>query len=192
MGTGHAGRYWTLGGLLAAVLLMTAGWFLLIGPQRGETDSLTEQAAATQDRVTGLRRHLVELREQQANLGAYSAALARDQRALPASSGVPDFLRELQAAGDALGVKVSGVVVGAPTDVAGTTTKVYALPITVTADGGASRLDRFLDRLQRVQPRAVLITSVAADTAEGADTFDDGVRLTIGLQAFVAPELGAD
>jgi Tfp pilus assembly protein PilO len=78
----------------------------------------------------------------------------------------------------------------------GANPQVYALPITAQITGSPADLTRFLDQLQNVQPRAVLITSLlestgvagapgaarpAANAAAGATT------LQLSMQAFVAP-----
>ena len=52
---------------------------------------------------------------------------------------MPAFLRELHAAAEGRGVSVTGLVVGAAALVSGTATPVYALPVTLTAVGGAER-----------------------------------------------------
>ena len=54
--------------------------------------------------------------------------------------------------------------------------------------GGAGPLDRFLDQLQRVQPRAVLIGSVSAVTdPAGAPT--GTATLTLTMQVYLAPSM---
>lgn len=182
MRTKHADRLWMIGGAAAAVLLLALGWFLAISPTNADADNLREQTASTETHLAALRRRLAELKEQEANLPAYRAALKLNQDALPKDSGVPDFLRKLQESGDAVNVVVSAVSVGTPGQNTAVPT-VFDLPITVTAEGSAADLGRFLDRLQRVQPRAVLIESANMTASE-----DDGkTSISIMLKAFVAP-----
>jgi Tfp pilus assembly protein PilO len=188
----HADRLWAVGGALGAVVLLAVGWFFFVGPQRSETSALREQAIAAQDRVSVLQRRLVELREQKADLPRYEAQLARQRQALPATDGMSDFLRELQAIGELTHVEVSGFIVGAPAQVTGVTGQVYALPIALTAAGTTDALNAFLDQLQRVQPRAVLITNANASAAteeDGSVTNDQ--TLALSLKAFVAPNLNS-
>ncbi len=176
-----------VGGAASAVLLLAIGWFLLISPQKAQTSSLQDQTAASELRLSSVQHRLAELRRQNKALPRYRAQLARDRDALPATSGLSDFLRELQAAGDSAGVSVRGVNVGAPSEVTGAATPVYALPITVTAAGDMAPLGRFLDQLQQVQPRAVLIASANADPDEQGGSLAGRSSLTLNLQAFVAP-----
>jgi len=193
MGIRHAGRRWEIGGALGAVALLAIGWFFFISPQNGETTRLRDEAAAAEVQLPTLQRRLGELRQQHQDLPKYRAQLARDRKALPTSSGLSDFLRELQAAGDAEGVSVSAVAVGGPSQVSAGGTKVYSLPITLTAVGSAAGLYRFLDQLQQVQPRAVLITSAnAATEGQPGGSVAGPATLTLVLQAFVAPNGGAE
>jgi Tfp pilus assembly protein PilO len=188
----HAARIWALTGLFVALALGAVGWFLVLGPQRAQTASLRDQVTASQDQAIVLQRRLAELKRQQADLPRYKAELAANRRALPAVPGTPDFVRQLQAAGDAAGLEVTGVAVGEPADEAGT--GIFAMTITLNAEGGVTAIDRFLDQLQRVQPRAVLIETASVTEASDEDEDDEDevstYTLALGMEAFVAPSVG--
>jgi hypothetical protein len=187
MRTGPAHRLWMIGGALGAVFLLAIGWLFLISPQNRQTSSLHDQIADAQLRVASLGHRLGDLRRQSRDLPAYRAQLARDRRALPTVPDSTAFLRELQAAASGTGVSISGLLVGAPTKVAGATTQLYALQLTLTAEGPAAKVDKFLDELQRVQPRAVLVTNASAAPAQRDASLDGTVTLTLGLQVFIDP-----
>ncbi|HEU5110613.1 MAG TPA: type 4a pilus biogenesis protein PilO [Micromonosporaceae bacterium] len=188
MATRHAARIWALAGVLAGAALILIGWFLLIGPQRAETGSLHERVTASEDQAIVLQRRLTELREQAEQLPRYRAELAANRKALPAVPDTPDFVRDVQAAGEQTGVAVTGVNVGEPTsgseDDPAAGTGVFTLPITLTCQGSASQIQSFLDQLQRERPRAVLIKAVALSPA-GED--GDALSANLRLDAFVAP-----
>jgi Tfp pilus assembly protein PilO len=186
MRSARADRVWVIGGALGAVLLLAIGWIFFIGPQRAQTGELNDQAAAAQLMLTAQRHRLVELRQQNTQLPQFRAQLALDQQALPGTSGLSDFLRQLQVGGDRTGVTVSGVVVAGPQEVTAAERRLYALPVTLTATGAVAGLIDFLDQLQRVLPRAVLIDSVTAGPAEHAATLAGGVTVTLGVRVFVA------
>ncbi|MEN3359422.1 MAG: hypothetical protein V7637_3404 [Mycobacteriales bacterium] len=179
-------RLWIIGGTVAAAILLAAGWFLAVGPQRTQTDTLNSQAATADLRLTSLHQKLLELREQNRRLPEFSAQLSKDRQALPTTSGLSDFLRELQAGGEVARVVISGVVVGAPLEVTAAATQIYALPVTLTAAGSTTALASFLNQLQRVQPRAVLVDHVIAAPAEPDVNLAGGVTLTVGVQVFIA------
>jgi Tfp pilus assembly protein PilO len=188
MGARHADRLWMIGGVVAAALLIAGGWFLAINPKNAEADQLHDEKETTEIRLITLRQDLTKLQQDSEKLPQYKATLARNKLALPEDSGVPDFLRQLQDSGELVNVEVTGVTVSAPTVVTGTA--VYALPITVTAEGAAAGLGKFLDQLQRVQPRAVLIESANTAVTSGDEAKKDALTLTIALKAFVAPKAG--
>jgi Tfp pilus assembly protein PilO len=187
IGAARRDRLWAGGGALAAVGLLAIGWFLLISPQSEQTARLAADADAAQQRLIPLRHRLVELRQQNGKLAEYEARLARGRQALPTTSGLTDFLRELETAGTAAGVTVTSVVVGAPTQTPVAGAKLYALPITLTGTGTVAQCDEFLVQLQQKQPRAVLISTVNEVPAADSSTLGGTVTLTVGLQTFVAP-----
>jgi Tfp pilus assembly protein PilO len=194
MGARHADRIWMIGGAAVVALLVVASWFLLISPRYTAADDVRAQTEDTQVQLITLRKRINELKKQQADLGSIEAALAKKQKALPADSGVPAFLRQLQDAGTATSVDVTGVSVSTPVQMVNLPT-VWSLPITLTAQGTSTALESFLTTLQTGQARAVLIEkanlSPQADTTTttGADT-GSLLSLSISLKAFVAPATG--
>jgi len=177
---GRTDTLWVGGGVLCAAVLLAISWFFLVSPQHQQTGSLNAEAATAEKRITSLQQRLAELRKQNEHLAEYQEKLADGRKALPTSSGLSDLLRELQAAGDTTGVSVSGLSVGAATSASASGGPVYALPLSLTAKGPVERLDAFLDQLQLVQPRALLISSTVVTVAK------DGVTLALTMEAFVA------
>ncbi len=188
---GRADRLWMIGGALGAVALLAIGWFLFIGPKKQQTNSLHDQLDAAQLRRVTLEHQLADLRQQNRDLPRYLAQLARDRQALPTTLNLSDFLRELESAGGSTGVTVSGLLVGAPLQVSAAGKQVYALQVSLTATGTAAKLNQFLDQLQQVQPRAVLISSASSVPEDQSGTLAGSVTLTLSLQVFVAPPKGA-
>jgi Tfp pilus assembly protein PilO len=74
--------------------------------------------------------------------------------------------------------------------------KVYALPISATIAGSPAQLTAFLTQLQRVQPRAVLISAITLATdqgkAAGSGPSSAPATLQLTMQAFVAPSSAAE
>jgi Tfp pilus assembly protein PilO len=185
-------RIWLFGGIAAVILLAAASWILLISPKYTDTAGVQSQTDDATTQLITLKRTVATLKQQNKKLAAYTAQLKKNQKALPATSGVPDFLRQLQDSGTAVNVDVSGLNVGAP-EKSTVESAAWELPITLTADGSAGELSRFLTRLQEVQPRAVLISSVTLTTgsASSGSTSTDDLTASVVLQAFVAPPTGA-
>jgi Tfp pilus assembly protein PilO len=182
-------RLWIIGGALGAVLLLAIAWFFLISPRNGEIAALRDQAQAAHGRLTPLTDRLAQLRAENTELPRYQAELKRDREALPTTPETAAFLRSLQAAGEATNVTVGGLNVGAPTQVTAAGATMLALPVTVTAGGGADGIDKFLNELQRVHPRAVLVNRLAMTSSDPKAV---GVyNITLTTQVFVSPPSGA-
>jgi type IV pilus assembly protein PilO len=194
MGARHADRLWMVAGAAVIVLLAVVSWFLLINPQKTEAADLKAEAEQARSQALDMRKRIATLKKQKANLPKLKATLAGYQDALPADSGVPAFLRQLQASGTDLDVDVSGVTVSTPSEVENLP-GVWALPIQLTAEGSAANLSTFLQELQGTdQKRAVLIESANLTSAqvEDADT-DKAEKMSVSLavKAFVAPPVGS-
>jgi Tfp pilus assembly protein PilO len=194
MGARNVARIWVITGAAAIVLLAVASWFLLISPKFAESADVRSQVEDTQTQLIALRKKIAGLEDQKARLSTFKAALQANQRALPSDPGVPDFLRQLQAAGSATSVKVSGVSVAPPAQAVGLP-GVWQLPITLTAEGDPDNLGEFLNQLQAVQPRAVLVQTANLTQGGTSDTSGTGgasgkPSLSLSVLAYVAPPAG--
>jgi len=178
---GRTEQLWVGGGVLGVAALFAVGWLLFIGPQYGQADQLRQDKVAATGRLTALQQRLAELRKQNEKLPQYQAEVARDRKALPTEPGLSDLLRELQTAGDTTGVQVSGLTVGGATAISAAGAQLYALPLTLTATGTVDRLHEFLNQLQQVQPRALLISGANLTSSD-----QGGASLTLTLRAFMA------
>ena len=187
--THRVDRLWLLGGVVVMLLLVAGSWFLLISPKNTEADDVRSSAADASAQLVVLKHQVSSLKAESAKLASYKSQLKTNQNALPTTSGVPDFLRQLQDSGTAVNVEISNLSVGAP-QASKVVPSVYELPISLSALGGVADMSAFLNRLQQVQPRAVLIESlgltettvVATETTETA---------SITLLAFVSPPAGS-
>lgn len=186
----HADRIWMIAGAVVILLLGLVSWFLLIRPQEIETDDLTLQTDTARSQANDIRKRIASLKKEQASLPKLRTTLKGYQDALPVDSGVPAFLRQLQAAGTDLDVDVSGITVSSPAEVA-QVPGVWALPIQLTVDGTAADLGAFLDQLQGSdQKRAVLIESANLTLTDDSDQ-DGEMSVSLAVKAFVAPPLGS-
>jgi type II secretory pathway component PulM len=209
-----AERLWLIGGGVVTLLITAMGFLLVISPQRAATDRVHGKLAGVQHRNATLEQRLAQLRQQNQNLASFERQLAAAREALPTTSNVSDFLRSLQALGGQTQTEVTSLGVSAPSPVPTPTAApvagaakapapagpvqslagLYSLTTTVQLSGSPANLARFLDQLQNVQPRAVLITQVqestgASGTVAGAKQGSTTLQLT--LQAFIAPPAAA-
>jgi Tfp pilus assembly protein PilO len=186
MSARHLNQLWMVAGLAAIALLGVLTWSFAVSPQRSDTAALEEQTQAAHDQADVLRARIVKLTADKANLPNLKDELAIRQAALPANSGVPAFLRQLQATGTKVGADITGITVGDPAPV-DTSPGVWTLPIQLTAKGTTAQLDGYLKQLQGTgQKRAVLIE--VANLASEGESGDTSLNLTV--KAFVAPPAG--
>ena len=165
----RADRLWMLGGLFGIIVLVVAAYMLAIKPIYADKADKQGQADDQALALVTLKTQLAQLKAKAKDQATYTAQLNAKSAAMPDSYDVPNYLRALQTSGMAVNVSVSDVSVGAPTKVAGTT-DVITVPINLTATGAPADLGRFINRLQNVQSRAVLITSVSLSAGTAGDT----------------------
>jgi len=188
MQTRHANRLWLLAGVLVTAVLVALTYFMLVAPAYAEADELTDQMGTAQDQAVMLRKRLVKLQQEKKNEKPLTATRDAYREALPSGSGVPAFLRQLQADGGDVGVDVSGITVGTPEKVEAVP-GVWSIPIQLVAEGEVDELDEFLQQLQGSdQKRAVLIEGA---TLESDESSDGAQQLNLTVKAFVAPPVGS-
>lgn len=176
---------------LAVVVLLAAGWFLLISPQRSEAAALRTEAESQESANAGLRNQLAVLKRQAEGLPAQEARLAEFAVQIPADPALPTLIRQLTVAAETSGVHLNSVTPGAPalatsTAASGSATGTSAaaaaaapsgqlayLPLTIDVDGSFYQLSAFLRELEILQ-RVFLVEgfTVAPGTEAAADATD--------------------
>ncbi|MCY7396122.1 MAG: hypothetical protein LH468_08245 [Nocardioides sp.] len=190
-------RPWVVAGLLAALVLATLTWFLVIGPTRSETQTLGEDTAAVQFQNEALVAKTAQLREQAEGRDELETGVRSALDALPVDVSLPDFNRELATHAAAHGVEVSGISVGAAAAPGQATAAGAAphgtigVPITIQTRGPALSQLYFLRDVQEVGPRAVLVSATALTALENASV-DDASTLTTQLTVFASALSGRD
>jgi hypothetical protein len=190
-------RVWLGGSLVAALLIVAAGWLMFIHPKLSSASSLRSQAQSEQFQETLLLSKTAALKKQSKDLASLRASLATSLAALPADSGLPALTDQLtaQATGDYLtltsiavgAVTVPGAAAGTATGTAASTTGgLYSIPITVISTGALAHQEAFLKAIEVTGPRRALITS-AQLTATAGDSLDSSTSLTTQLTVFSSP-----
>ena len=100
--------------VLAAVVILAAGWFLLVSPKKGEAVALQEQAAQQMTANSVLETELQVLRVQAKELPKKQAELARVAAKIPDNPSLPALIRALVAASTSAGVEFVSVTPGPP------------------------------------------------------------------------------
>ena len=207
-------RLWTVMAVVVAFVLVLIGYVMLISPQRSQTSQVNAQVATAQQQNNTLAARISSLTAQNKNLASYQKSVAAAGAALPSTSGLPDFLRTLQAIGNATLTNVAALTVGTPTGfvktgatpsatptatstatpTTQTTAKpsapsIYVLPVTAQVTGTPAQLSEFLRQLQSVQPRAVLITQIGetSGNGSGAASKTSAASIQLNMSIFVQP-----
>lgn len=195
-GAGQDKRVWMGGGAMLAVLIVLAGWFLVIHPQLSAASADRDQTAAVRQQDEALQRRNDNLQAKNDDKGALQAGLVAALAQLPSEGALPAFTRQLSAQATAAGVVLTSVIVGAasPVVAAGgqstapaaaaaspaiattaavapaTAAGLVQTIITVNATGLGRHDLAFLRAIQWNGPRRALVTSVQLAPTGGSAT----------------------
>lgn len=125
-------RTWSLGAAGLAVLILVAGWFLLVSPTKAKVSDLNAQTAQQQATNATLETAINQLKIQNKDLPKQEAKLAQIRQHLPANPELPAFIRTLTTIAHDSGVKLVSVSPTPPTAV------VIAAPVVAAPSPSAS------------------------------------------------------
>jgi Tfp pilus assembly protein PilO len=161
-------------GILVAILLTVAFYFLLWQPRQEELVAIEEETTALEAQATQLQRQIAELEDVQAREVEIRAQLARLEEYIPTGPAQPAVIRQFQAAADAAGVEITSVTFGEPVPAEGAPptgepgTGLAEIPVTMLFEGGYFQMVDLFRRLEVEVPRAILISNVAIAEGEAA------------------------
>jgi Tfp pilus assembly protein PilO len=180
-------QQWVAGTVVAMLLIVAAGWFLAISPQKHKASSLGAQSAAQEQTNSGLRTKLSVLTAQMSAVPSEEAAVAAVTQKIPNDPGMPDYVRALTTIASQTGVELvsiapsvpAAVTVTAPVAPAAAATptgtesaapahapapaqgvSLQAIPVALNVDGGYFQIQQFTAALQRLA-RSTVVTSVS-------------------------------
>ena len=110
-------KAWIAGAAFVALLMVVIGYFMFISPQRSQTSDVRSQVDAAHQQNQALRIRINQLAQQNQDIAKWVAAYKQADLAFPDQSGLSDFLRSLQAIGNATLANVNSLTVAAPKDV---------------------------------------------------------------------------
>jgi Tfp pilus assembly protein PilO len=202
-------KQWIAGAAALMVLVLAAGFLLLVQPKRSEAADLREQAAAQEATRASLERKLQELVAQQKGLPQAQAELAKLQKQIPPGPQLPSIVRALSEAADVNGVTIVTLSPSVPVDVQTTGgaqtltpsptgaaasptgaaatpagTVLQRIPLNIEATGTYAELTRFLSGIESLQ-RPFLVEGVEVKPMDAADGADGTLRITLGASVFM-------
>ena len=188
-------KKWYAAAALASVLVLLAGWFLLVSPQRQSADDIAVQADTQTASNQVLQTKINALKVQYANLPTLQKQLAVVQTHMPQTPNMPGLLRNLSAAATAAGVKLVSVTPANPTALAGSAPTgkqadsplsapgaVQVIGVTVTVSGPFANTRLFLTSLEAM-PRSFLVTglAIARDSQAASSTTTPSAKVANSL-----------
>jgi Tfp pilus assembly protein PilO len=197
---------WYGGAALATVLVLLAGYFLLVSPTRSSADEITVAAQAQEDANGVTQQRIEALKAQYKNLPELQKDLAALQTHLPTTPQMPALLRSLSAAASRSGVTLVSVTPSNPTVLAGGAAaggpvtagaasapgSVSDYPVAISIQGNFANVKLFMASLEAM-PRSVLVTSLnvaRANESQGAtdakSTANGSLVAMVGAHVFSA------
>jgi Tfp pilus assembly protein PilO len=197
---------WYGGAALAAVLVLLAGYFLLVSPTRSTADEVSAQVQAQNDANDATQLRIDALKAQYKNLPDLQKDLAALQTHLPTTPQMPALLRSLSTAAARSGVTLVSVTPANPTalstngQAAGPLTSANAsapgavsdYPVAIAIQGNFANVKLFMASLEAI-PRSVLVTGLnvtrAGESQGGVDassTANGALKAMISAHVFSA------
>jgi type IV pilus assembly protein PilO len=162
-------RRWGIFTAIAVIVILAAGWLLLIKPQKSKVSDLQSQATAQLQANQLLLTQISALQAEQKELPQQQQRLQKFSTQVPNDPAEPTLIRQFSTAAHGSGVDLSsitpsaGVAVAAPASaatLAGGSTQagsLYELPLTISVSGSYSNVESFFETVEKL-PRAVLTT----------------------------------
>lgn len=189
-------RKWVSGTAVLVLLILVAGWFLLVSPKKADAASLQSAALAQQSTNDGLRTQVALLKAQDAQKPQQEAKLASFRQQVPETPAEPALIRQLAAFAKRCNVELDQLTVvnpaaltvpGAP--VATDHTLLEQVTVTFVIQGSYFNAERFLNLVEGLK-RVMLVTGITVDSAGtfGAHEAPDPSRhkFTVAARVFVA------
>ena len=110
-------RTWAIIAVLAVLVVVGAGWYFAIAPQKSQATTLRGQVATEQQANAKLQGQLAVLRQEEKQVPLQQASIAAAQKRVPAEVGLPAYVRSLSADAAAAHVELVSVAPAAPAPV---------------------------------------------------------------------------
>lgn len=194
-------RKWTLGAVLVAVLILVAGWFLLISPKRADVAELQTQTDAQLNQNSSLQTEISVLKQQNKDLPEKQAELAALQTKIPQAPDLAGYVREMQDVGNKSGVAFTSLTPAAPisvgsaaavgTGVALPPESLAAINVDMVVTGGYFEITKFMNELE-TSSRYTMVSGyvIGEDEAGVADDATSGavdLTATINARIYLVP-----
>jgi len=157
-------KQWVALAVLGVVVVLAAGWFLLVSPKRSEAADIALQTSEKQTSNQALQTKLALLKSQAKGLPAQQAKLSVVAAKIPDNPALPALIRALDAAAASADVELVSLAPSAPAAVtaaapaapvaagaaAPASTGLQQIALNVNVVGGYFQVEQFLDRVENL------------------------------------------
>jgi Tfp pilus assembly protein PilO len=196
-------RRWTIFTAVAVIVVLAAGWLLLVKPQKSKISDYQAQAQTQLQANSVLLTQIEQLQAEQSELPQEQRALQKFSTQIPNDAEEPTLIRQFTTAAHGAGVDLSSIGPGAATVVSASTASgaqtlggatastvgaLNSLPITLSVTGSYPNIESFFESLEKL-PRALLVTGFSVSpggVATGA-TGTNPLTVSITAQVFFTP-----
>jgi Tfp pilus assembly protein PilO len=176
-------RKWVALTGVASIIVLVAGWFLLISPKRSDVSDLKSQAAAQETTNDGLQVKLASLRAQQKGLAAKNHQLAELAKKIPTTADLPGLLRQLSAAATTSNVDLTDLTPSQPVALTAAP-GISAVTISLKVDGKYFDVAQYINALESLS-RGLMVTGVSETAKDAAKTAGESPSLQTDISAVV-------
>jgi Tfp pilus assembly protein PilO len=201
-------RRWAVGTALLVLLIMLAGWLLLVSPKRSEADDVRAQAAAQEAKNAELTSQISQLQAQQKQLPQQEAKLATIREQIPQTPALPPLVRTLSSIADSANVVVTALTPATPAALPTATgtaasaaapttspdgTQLRMIATTITVQGTYYNIERFFSSLETMK-RVALVTGfsiVPGEVATGSSSSTVTAFPAVGVSPTLTGQINA-
>lgn len=172
-------RLWTLGSIIAMLVIVVGGWFLGIQPQLDANAVAASDLELVENKNFTLEADLGNLKKEFEELDTNQARVDELRLAIPGNDKLDTFIGQLNSMAEGAGVTVSNftsseaapfvpstaAAAAIPPGIDATT--FLTIPITITVDGERDAIMAFVGALQS-GPRLMLVSDFTLSTSEDA------------------------
>jgi Tfp pilus assembly protein PilO len=163
-------RRWGIGAGLAALVILAAGWFLLVKPQKAKVTDLHDQTTAQLQTNQTLVTKINALEAEAKNNAQEQRILEKFATQIPDTAGEPALIRAISQAAKGAGVTLVKIAPAAAQSVGGSSTAgqtlgaaptggaLFSLPVAVSVVGVYANMESFFSAIEHL-PRAFRVES---------------------------------
>jgi Tfp pilus assembly protein PilO len=138
--------------VLVVLVVIAAGWMLLVSPERKEANKLSSQVATAKGLLSAAEGQLADARAAEAKYSSAYTAVVDLGKAVPPTQEVPSLIYELEGATNKRNVEFNSIVNGSSSSTSSSTPAAAAagftqLPFTFTFEGGFFDLEHLFAAL---------------------------------------------